>query len=72
MSKKIVVLHSMYGCESGCCGHIIEVDGVRSEFTFSHPNGDEHLAFAKQLVEDKFGTEHVADLDWEHCEISEW
>lgn len=35
---KIRVLHAYYGCETGCCGHILEVDGEEDygTFTFSH------------------------------------
>lgn len=35
---KIRVLHAYYGCDTGCCGHILEIDGEedRSSFTFSH------------------------------------
>ena len=40
--SRVVVLHGGYGCETGCCGHYVEVDGVerRDSFTFSHPFSD--------------------------------
>lgn len=68
---KIVVYHRMYGCDTGCCGHAITVDGeeVAESFAFSHPdsNSDEDkLSFAREMVYDQFGAEHVADLDWEN------
>ncbi len=74
---KIVVYHQSYGCDTGCCGHIVESDDhdlhhlPRHHFTFSHPYGGDHLEYAKGLVRDQFGEEHVADLDWEECLISE-
>jgi hypothetical protein len=70
--SKIVVYHSSYGCETGCCGHIIERDGQQvGGFTFSHPYGEDKLAWAKELVTDELGAEHVADLDWDNCYIGE-
>jgi hypothetical protein len=64
-----VVYHDGYGCDTGCCGHTVEVDG-KSKFIFDHPFSDEDkLEFAKQMVRDAFGEEHVADLDWENSYI---
>ncbi len=69
---KITVMHTFYGCDTGCCGHVIEVDGeeLAGSFDFSHPYGDP-IQYAKDLITEKMGPEHVADLDWENCEISE-
>ncbi len=72
MSARIVVYHAGYGCDTGCCGHVIELtDGVVSKerFWFGHPYGGDHLAFAKECVLREFGAEHVADLDWENCKV---
>jgi hypothetical protein len=66
----VVVYHSYLGCDSGCCGHTVEVDGER-RFRFEHPyakDGDWH-EWAKRLVEDAFGERHVADLNWEESVI---
>jgi len=39
---------------------------------FDHPDGNESFKdFAKRLVTEEFGEEHVADLDWENCEITD-
>jgi len=69
--SQIIVSHAGYGCESGCCGHVIYLDGEQVPgFHFDHPYGnsdEEKLRFAKELVEDVLGPEHVADLDWENC-----
>lgn len=69
---KIVVYHTFYGCDTGCCGHVVETDDdndMERRFLFSHPYGDDHLKFAQELVHDEYGAEHVADLDWEECVI---
>jgi len=74
---KIIVYHSFYGCDSGCCGHAMDVefdDGTVHEgryFQFGHPYGDDPRAFAEELVREEFGDEHVNDLDWENCWISD-
>ena len=73
--KRIIVEHGGYGCETGCCGHYVilydENDIERDEhFVFSHPDSKEdELEFAKQLITDKFGEDHVADLDWENSTL---
>ena len=71
---KIFVYHASYGCDTGCCGHVVENDDdndTRSPFDFAHPYGGDHLKFAQSMVREQFGDEHVADLDWENCHISE-
>jgi len=74
---KIIVYHSLYGCDTGCCGHRIEIDGERTgRFVFGHPYSDneaDRKRFAEQLVREEFGEEHVKDLDWENCMvIDDW
>lgn len=66
---RVIVLHREYGCDTGCCGHVVELDGKESEFQFAHPYEDDPLEFAKELVRSTFGEQHVADLDWENCHI---
>ena len=73
---KVVVLHQSYGCDTGCCGHIVTFpDGEESGFEFTHPYGDDHrewaTKFALGVVVQKFGADHTADLDWERCEVSD-
>jgi hypothetical protein len=69
--SKVVVYHAFYGCDTGCCGHVVELDG-KEHFSFSHWWGDEAaLEWAKQLVRDVWGEEHVADLDWENSLVTE-
>ena len=73
---KVIVYHSEYGCETGCCGHTVEVtkeDGSSEQkFDFDHPYGEDPREFAETLVREQFGTDHVADLDWDNCIISDW
>ena len=66
---RVVVFHSDFGCDTGCCGHTVEVyhnGGTtrQHKFFFDHPYDDDPRAFAEQLVREEFGDEHVADLDW--------
>jgi hypothetical protein len=76
--KRIIVSHAGYGCDTGCCGHVIEVDGEQvGSFHFDHPYAGIHASreekervyreFAEELVRDELGEAHVADLDWEDC-----
>jgi hypothetical protein len=68
--SKVVVYHAWYGCDTGCCGHVVELDG-KEYFDHSHPYSEDHREYAKQLVRDVWGEEHVADLDWENSLVTE-
>lgn len=76
---RVLVLHGGYGCDTGCCGHWIELGDDQTpreerleRFVFGHPGSDQdRLAWAKELVRDVFGEEHVKDLDWDHCVIED-
>lgn len=73
MSKRIIVLHRMYGCESGCCGHVVNIedDGEeRERFCFEHPFGKDFETWARALVESEFPG-HGADLDFANCYIED-
>ena len=77
--SKVIVYHTSYGCDTGCCGHVVEVDGeIIGDFDFGHPNhyglpeADRDAAYrkyAEDLVRSELGDEHVADLDWENCTV---
>lgn len=70
MSKRVLVTHGEYGCDTGCVGHWVEVPGVGNRFDFMGPKtGEPHLDYAKRIVTEMFGAEHVADLDWENCVV---
>lgn len=82
---KVVVYHTSYGCDTGCCGHVVEVDDKRiGGFEFMHPwltgrmNPDDPREWAEQLVREACAEdgitnidEHVANLDWDNCIILE-
>ena len=73
-SVRVVVYHSGYGCDTGCCGHVVELDGERTDsFEFGHPEEGELREWAEELAKKEvystFGAAHVADLDWEHCDV---
>lgn len=71
---RVIVYHSSYGCETGCCGHIIEIHddeghkhNGKSEFYFDHPRyKQEPLDWAKEFIIGEVGKEHADDLDWEN------
>jgi hypothetical protein len=69
--SRLVVLHGSYGCDTGCCGHWIELeDGTERGFTFLHPYSEDARKFAEELIREEFGEEHVADLDWENSIVT--
>ncbi len=77
---RVVVWHKYYGCDTGCCGHAVSVipDGHNAiaedheaGFTFSHPYDEDPVAFAREFVTSHLGAEHVADLDWDRCLVTE-
>ena len=68
---KVTVYHSYYSCESGCCGHVVELEDGRKRFDFVHPYGQDPKEFAKELIIAAFGEEHIKDLDWDNCSVSE-
>ena len=70
--KKIIIYHSLFGCETGCCGHVVELedgDNSRSRFFFEHPYDGDFRKFAEELVRKEFGEKRIKDLDWDNCVI---
>ena len=64
---KVRVLHGHYGCESGCCGNIVEVDGKEvGEFDFHHKA--ETLDGLRELVLDAVPEECHGAIDWSTLE----
>lgn len=75
MSKRVIVYHDAYRCDTGCCGHAVEVGNRRRFALTDHPeDGETDREFAERMVTEKFGAKHVADLDWDNCIIQrdEW
>jgi len=80
MSEKtirVIVSHGGYGCDTGCCGHFVELEETGERvggFDFSHPGyRDDFEQWARELAQDavteRFGADHVADLDWENSRV---
>lgn len=74
---KITVFHGFYGCDTGCCGHWVQIDDdwIGREFDFGHPKSsslEDCIAFAKEAITEQFGEEHVKDLDWENCVVKDF
>ena len=68
MTRRVVVYHSYYGCDTGCCGHAIDINGNESGFTFDHPWKSEpetEREFVERVVTEECGADHVADIDWD-------
>lgn len=81
MSKKLKVrvFHGYYGCETGCCGHFIEVEDdsgktVADKFEFSHPYDEEAKQWATELAQ-KYILEKHPDcydtIDWDSIEFKD-
>jgi hypothetical protein len=66
------VVHDYYGCDSGCCGHNVilcdkDDNELDREWMFSHPYGEDHSVYAKNLCK-KYWPNVEVRLDL--CEIS--
>lgn len=73
---KVRVYHSYYGCESGCCGHIIELDNGKSQFEFTHPYDEHDLNnlknWARELAEGVIASrwpECLDSIDWDTLDV---
>ena len=77
---KVIVYHRMYGCETGCCGHAIEVDDeeLKGSLEFDHPydlykfrddrEEAKHIQeFVKDMVRQQMGEDHIKDIDFDEC-----
>lgn len=70
---KVRIMHTGYGCDTGCCGHIVETeDEIQlGRFEFDHPSSkEEAVEWAKKFLVDKFGPDHCYDLDFDNSEIT--
>ena len=70
---RVLVLHEYYGCDTGCCGHIVQVDGVQKGFQFTHPytakTPEDIRQWIIDLVTDECGADHVKDIDFDNCVV---
>jgi hypothetical protein len=74
---KAWVEHGYYGCETGCCGHLVifEDSTIPSEFDFRHFSidyddswPDEIYAWIKEVAKLR-GVE--VEIDWDKVELSD-
>lgn len=65
---KIRVLHAYYGCDTGCCGHILEIDDeeVEGSFDFGHPDNLEEL---RAYILEHVPKECHDSIDWPSVEF---
>ena len=62
---KIIVYHSLYGFETNCRGHYVQLLENMKEFS------ETMKEFAQDVIKQEYGKEHVKDLDWENCQIKD-
>lgn len=68
--KSVRVEHGGYGCECGCCGHRIYVDGEPQSMALEHPKpGSDIKAWARELVE--FRLDDLETLDLENIDVAQ-
>jgi hypothetical protein len=67
----IRVYHTSYGCDTGCCGHCVELDGdqIRERFEFTHDE-DDWAEWAKGVVKERW-PECYDSIDWASLDLSE-
>lgn len=66
--------HAGYGCETGCCGHVVELEDGRNRFEFEHPYDVDRRAWARELAEEvirKHWPECLDTIAWESLEIDD-
>jgi hypothetical protein len=75
MQNRIRVYHTTYGCDTGCCGHVIELNGRSvGDFEFSHPYGEDKKQWAVELTKvelEKYYPECLDSINWESIDYSE-
>ena len=72
---KIRVYHQLYGCETGCCGHVIEIDDSHKHFEFIHrydstPLEEWAISLAQHVVRERW-PECYDSIDWSSVDYSE-
>lgn len=64
---RIRVLHTTYGCDTGCCGHVVELDGEDvGKFDFMH--GAETPEGLRKLVLESIPEQYHDQIDWSTLE----
>jgi len=67
----LIVLHQSYGCDTGCCGHVVQTEKGEQVggFHFVHCYDGDTRAFIENLVRDE-GCD-PADIDWDNCIVGD-
>lgn len=76
---KVRVFHDFYGCETGCCGHTVELtlpDGkTKEQFDFAHPGWKKDAGeWAREHAEDvirRRWPDCVDSIDWESMDVED-
>lgn len=69
---KLKIVHSDYGCDSGCCGHRVETepgDPRKFAFIWAHADGDTIEDKLKFVQEAEGGEGWLKDVDFEASDI---
>jgi len=59
MEATITVEHGFYGCDTGCCGHRLTLEGAPGAgeaWVFDHPFGADVKAWAEERAREEFPT----------------
>lgn len=72
---KIRVYHDTYGCDTGCCGHRIELDNGNEAFEFEHPYRAPDkkkwaIELAKDIVREKW-PKCFNSIDWGNIDFED-
>lgn len=68
------VVHEYYGCDTGCCGHVVngyDCDGKEvwsSSFHFDHPYFGDKKVWAEAFAANELPG---VPLDWDNSEVSD-
>ena len=65
---KVKVYHSYYGCDTGCCGHVVELEDGRERFEFDHPDAGKVREFVEAVIKSEW-PECLESIDWNNMEV---
>lgn len=67
---KVRVYHGSYGCDTGCCGHYVEIDDRhRSRIDFGHGATRENARqYAEDIIRERW-PECLASIGWTTMEV---
>lgn len=70
--SQVKISHRMYGCECGCCGHAIFIDGVEKTFAMEAPDDAGQIkAWAIDLADFHLSDADLEGADLENIDTSE-